>query len=395
MTTGPYGAPAPPPGAAPYGTSAPPHFAQAPYGAPPPPSGFPMATQYGQGPPMSSGYGPPSGPGFASAPPGPPTMGGGWGGQAPAAGMPMGYRHGGMPTADRSAYGSYRGPPPSSHPMSRGPPPKTGPPPPGTPGAKPGGQYWQGSSYPPSVGGYMSGPPPPPPHGPPPPHMAWGSSAAPSRAAPMPTQTMPPHMSTPTAARMAQSPARPRGPPDTYGPDMSSSGAGPPPSCKPIGSGAPPPPPEDMYAQRRDDGETSSQKSKGSGKESDKDKGRGSYRCGRCGVPKKGHVCPYQPKLKRRPDEPPPVMRNAALQVEMDEFMTVRRLNLEIQGFPESYATAPDHCNNMVVGEPHPLALHGGVMHTGSDATDARMSSPTASLKASPRGSPIVEQEAK
>lgn len=38
-----------------------------------------------------------------------------------------------------------------------------------------------------------------------------------------------------------------------------------------------------------------------------------------CGAPKKGHVCPYQPKLKRRPEEPPPVLRNAAVQVEMDE----------------------------------------------------------------------------
>jgi hypothetical protein len=38
-----------------------------------------------------------------------------------------------------------------------------------------------------------------------------------------------------------------------------------------------------------------------------------------CGVPKKGHICPYQPKLKRRTDEPPPLLRNAAVQVEMDE----------------------------------------------------------------------------
>jgi hypothetical protein len=52
---------------------------------------------------------------------------------------------------------------------------------------------------------------------------------------------------------------------------------------------------------------------------STKDKGRGSYKCGRCGVPKKGHVCPYQPKLKRRSDEPLPETRNAAIQVEMDE----------------------------------------------------------------------------
>ena len=76
-------------------------------------------------------------------------------------------------------------------------------------------------------------------------------------------------------------------------------------------------------------------------KEEAREKGRGSYRCGKCGVPKKGHICPYQPKLKRRSDEPPPEMRNAATQVEMDEFLVVRRLNLEIQGFPESYTAAP------------------------------------------------------
>ncbi|GKZ01107.1 hypothetical protein MPSEU_001062200 [Mayamaea pseudoterrestris] len=90
---------------------------------------------------------------------------------------------------------------------------------------------------------------------------------------------------------------------------------------------------------------------------STKDKGRGSYKCGRCGVPKKGHVCPYQPKLKRRPDEPTPETRNAAIQVEMDEFMTLRRLNLKIQGLPASYAVEPfsnETC--MVVGEP---AHHG------------------------------------
>ena len=73
----------------------------------------------------------------------------------------------------------------------------------------------------------------------------------------------------------------------------------------------------------------------------DDDKGRGSYKCGRCGVPKKGHVCPYQPKVKRRPEDPPPEMKCVSTQVEMDEFMTLRRLNLEIQGFPESYAAEP------------------------------------------------------
>lgn len=78
------------------------------------------------------------------------------------------------------------------------------------------------------------------------------------------------------------------------------------------------------------------------------DKGRGSYRCGRCGVPKKGHVCPYQPKLKRRPEEgPPPDMKSMSTQVEMDEHMILRRLNMEIQGYPESYMS---DINDMVVG---------------------------------------------
>lgn len=90
---------------------------------------------------------------------------------------------------------------------------------------------------------------------------------------------------------------------------------------------------------------------------STKDKGRGSYKCGRCGVPKKGHICPYQPKLKRRPEDPPPEMRSAAVQVEMDEFMTLRRLNLRIQGFPESYATEPYMGESMVVGEPRNMLV--------------------------------------
>lgn len=37
--------------------------------------------------------------------------------------------------------------------------------------------------------------------------------------------------------------------------------------------------------------------------------------------------------------------------------MTLRRLNLKIQGFPESYATEPYMDDDMVVGEPHPLAV--------------------------------------
>lgn len=37
----------------------------------------------------------------------------------------------------------------------------------------------------------------------------------------------------------------------------------------------------------------------------------------------------------------------------MDEFMTLRRLNIRIQGFPESYATEPFLSANMVGAEPH------------------------------------------
>jgi hypothetical protein len=57
--------------------------------------------------------------------------------------------------------------------------------------------------------------------------------------------------------------------------------------------------------------------------------------------------------MKRRPDQPPPETRQAAVQVEMDEFMTLRRLNIRIQGFPESYATEPYMmAEELVGGEP-------------------------------------------
>lgn len=41
------------------------------------------------------------------------------------------------------------------------------------------------------------------------------------------------------------------------------------------------------------------------------------------------------------------------------QFMTLRRLNLEIQGYPESYATASHMIENRVIGEPHPYSLGG------------------------------------
>jgi hypothetical protein len=89
------------------------------------------------------------------------------------------------------------------------------------------------------------------------------------------------------------------------------------PMCKSVGIGMDDG--DDMYMTREE---------KKNRAELEKEKGRGSYRCGRCGAPKKGHVCPDQPKLKRRPDEPPPEMRNAALQVEMDEVSSTSNLVL-------------------------------------------------------------------
>jgi hypothetical protein len=47
-------------------------------------------------------------------------------------------------------------------------------------------------------------------------------------------------------------------------------------------------------------------------------------------------------------------MKNASTQVEMDEFLVLRRLNLEIQGFPESYVSEPGELADMCGAEPHP-----------------------------------------
>lgn len=32
----------------------------------------------------------------------------------------------------------------------------------------------------------------------------------------------------------------------------------------------------------------------------DDKKNRGNYRCSKCNLPKKGHVCPFQPRYRRR-----------------------------------------------------------------------------------------------
>ena len=50
---------------------------------------------------------------------------------------------------------------------------------------------------------------------------------------------------------------------------------------------------------------------------------RGNYRCSKCGEPKKGHVCAYQPMRSRAASGPRPVLCSREVQVEMDDDMTV------------------------------------------------------------------------
>ena len=113
----------------------------------------------------------------------------------------------------------------------------------------------------------------------------------------------------------------------------------------------------------------------------DDDKGRGSYKCGRCGVPKKGHICPYQPKVKRMSDEPAPDMKCVSTQVEMDEFMTLRRLNIEIQGFPESYAAEPsDNCGTEIHSPHHHHVMTPSSYPTSSAAAAAAAAAPGSAI---------------
>ena len=137
-----------------------------------------------------------------------------------------------------------------------------------------------------------------------------------------------------------------------------------------------------------------------------------------CGVPKKGHICPYQPKIKRRPDEPAPELKNASTQVEMDEFLVVRRLNLEIQGYPETYCNQL-HNNVGAESVPHPYApmnrtasstagppLHGNLpphmmqgMRNGSSMIGGGRASPTVnngsprSVHSAPYGNVPLQQQ--
>ena len=80
---------------------------------------------------------------------------------------------------------------------------------------------------------------------------------------------------------------------------------------------------------------------------------------GRCGLPKKGHVCAYQPRLRRRDGEATTEALNAAVQVEMDPHLTIRELKLSIQGTPESYTKMPHGEHRLsCAGETRSVRLH-------------------------------------
>ena len=75
--------------------------------------------------------------------------------------------------------------------------------------------------------------------------------------------------------------------------------------------------------------------------QSSRRRNRTNYRCSKCGQPKRGHVCPYQPRVIRNDGEAPPETRTVGVQVEIDSRLVVRHLQLEAQGLPESYGEAP------------------------------------------------------
>ncbi|KAH7463891.1 hypothetical protein PRIC1_006406 [Phytophthora ramorum] len=75
---------------------------------------------------------------------------------------------------------------------------------------------------------------------------------------------------------------------------------------------------------------------------------RGNYRCSKCGEPKKGHVCPLVPSnykcnrcglTKKSCTCSAPTMRTIGVQVEMDQDMTTRELDLSVQGVVEFHKT--------------------------------------------------------
>ncbi|CAJ1969642.1 unnamed protein product [Cylindrotheca closterium] len=385
-----------------------------------PPAGYP----YGQPLPHGRYQQPPYGPGGTSMGPqsamgpqssymymqhgqysNPPSQRPPWPHNGPPPGAMYGQRGGPSMTPDRAGYGpGYgRGPLPPMRGASRGGKPPGPPhvPPQKTPdGSSSGSQSgfqggWghpQGSQW--SQGGQYSGGPPP---------SSWQGTGGSRMQQPPPGYGNPAMFNSTNTPPRGAVPGRPRPPSQEMirggYPTRAPSGA-PGIVCQPIETSDM----ETMYHSLGvgpdDDGNST-----GAGTRDSKDKGRGSYKCGRCGVPKKGHICPYQPKLSRRPGEPLPEMRSAAIQVEMDEFMTLRRLNLKIQGFPESYATEPFMDDDMVVGEPAPARgvsasiqvgpPHGGLMSISDSArqqmTLTHPQDPVSLLGSPIRSSPISD----
>lgn len=103
---------------------------------------------------------------------------------------------------------------------------------------------------------------------------------------------------------------------------------------------------------------------------------RTNYRCSKCGQPKRGHVCPYQPRVLRTDGEAPPETRTIGVQVEIDSRLVVRHLQLEAQGLPESYGEAPSQQQQQQQQQP---AGGGGVLPPSTQEGDVPMTSASSS----------------
>mmetsp|Transcript_2201 Transcript_2201/g.6518 ORF Transcript_2201/g.6518 Transcript_2201/m.6518 type:complete len:119 (-) Transcript_2201:64-420(-) len=83
---------------------------------------------------------------------------------------------------------------------------------------------------------------------------------------------------------------------------------------------------------------------------------RTNYRCSKCGQPKRGHVCPYQPRILKQEGEAVET-RTIAIQVEIDERLAVRHLALADQGLPASYGEAAIQAPPPPPSEPPPVGF--------------------------------------
>lgn len=102
-----------------------------------------------------------------------------------------------------------------------------------------------------------------------------------------------------------------------------------------------------------------------------KQKNRGNYRCSKCNLPKKGHVCPYQPRFRRRDQPIEGAALDAEIQCELDADMTVRMLPLDRQGFPESYmAVNTALLHHQYSGNVPPGVIEGAPFCDGLNASD-------------------------